>query len=255
MTVQAPCGTVLTGATPKEFTRADGPARTRSRPPFGRPVSCPARWYPQAAGRTGPGRNDPWAARDRWALRDGRARSGIGRARSRSFVIPLGQCEGPALVATSGRALAASLPREVIPSMPLTTAAAVRHSRSCRIISALVTITTVTAAGCGGNASAAGPVALEKPDIVIGVPSAISSAALFIAQDDGLFQKAGLRVKIEALGASGPALPELLRGQADVLEYPWTAAIEADATGAARLRAIAAAQSLGPLLDQILVLR
>ena len=139
--------------------------------------------------------------------------------------------------------------------MPLTTAAAVRHSRSCRIISALVTITTVTAAGCGGKASAAGPVTPEKPDIVIGAPPAVSSAALFIAQDDGLFQKAGLRVKIEALGASGPALPELLRGQADVLEYPWTAAIEADATGAARLRAIAAAQSIGPLLDQILVLR
>jgi NitT/TauT family transport system substrate-binding protein len=97
-------------------------------------------------------------------------------------------------------------------------------------------------------------VALEKPDIVIGAPSGVSSAALFIAQDDGLFRKAGLHVKIEALGASGPALPELLDGQVDVLEYPWTAIIEADAAGTARLHAIAGAQSLGPRLDEILVL-
>jgi NitT/TauT family transport system substrate-binding protein len=97
-------------------------------------------------------------------------------------------------------------------------------------------------------------VALEKPDIVIGAPSGISSAALFIAQDDGLFRKAGLHVKIEALGASGPALPELLRGQLDVLEYPWTAIIEAGAAGTARLHAIAGAQSLGPRADEILVL-
>src|SRR6516225_6091652 len=86
---------------------------------FGRPVSCPARRYRPA--------------------------------RSRSFVIPLRQCEGPALVATSGRALAASLPREVLPSMPLTTVAAVRHPRPCRIISALVTAATVAVAGAAGT--------------------------------------------------------------------------------------------------------
>jgi NitT/TauT family transport system substrate-binding protein len=110
------------------------------------------------------------------------------------------------------------------------------------------------AAGCSGRASSAtstGP--LEKPDIVIGAMPAIGSAAIYIAQDEGLFKQAGLNVKVVSLGAPQTVVPELERGAIDVLEYEWTTLIESMAGGSAKLHAIASAQALGPGSHEIVV--
>jgi ABC-type nitrate/sulfonate/bicarbonate transport system substrate-binding protein len=106
--------------------------------------------------------------------------------------------------------------------MPLATVAAVRHPRSRRVISALVTGAAMVAADCGGKVLAPGPMAPEKPDIVIGTPLAVSSAALFIAgrrsvPEDGIL----------ALPDSGITAAEQLRGK--IIGVPSLAAWTPDA--------------------------
>jgi ABC-type nitrate/sulfonate/bicarbonate transport system substrate-binding protein len=61
----------------------------------------------------------------------------------------------------------------------------------------------LAAAGCGIRA--AGSPGSAQPPIVIGVLPAIGSAPVFIAQDEGLFTKAGLRVTVKTHDLSGVA--------------------------------------------------
>jgi NitT/TauT family transport system substrate-binding protein len=112
----------------------------------------------------------------------------------------------------------------------------------------------LAAAGCGSRPAAAGTSGPEKTDITIGALPAIGSAPIWIALDQGLFAKAGLHVTVKQLGAAPTVLPALEHGSLDAIEYQWTTVIAAEASGIARLHAIAAAQSLGPRSHEILVM-
>jgi NitT/TauT family transport system substrate-binding protein len=127
-----------------------------------------------------------------------------------------------------------------------------RHRPMVVAVSATVAF-ALAAAGCGTR-PADGPSESAQPPIIIGVLPAIGSAPVFIAQDEGLFTKAGLHVTVKTLGAPPTVLPALLHGQINVLQYQWTTVIAAQAAGVARLHAIAAAQALGPRSHEILVM-
>lgn len=128
-----------------------------------------------------------------------------------------------------------------------------RRIRGRAVAMAAAAAVAVVATACGSTA-AGEPAAPQSPAIVIGLLPAIGSAPVFIAQDDGLFKKAGLHVTVKQLGAPPTVLPALLHGTINVLEYQWTTIIAAEEAGVAHLRAIAAAQSLGPRSHEILVL-
>jgi NitT/TauT family transport system substrate-binding protein len=124
--------------------------------------------------------------------------------------------------------------------------------RTVTVLTAALAVTS--AAGCGSQTATASRSAVSNPAIVIGALPAIGSAPIYIALDEGLFKKAGLNVTVKTLGAPSTVLADLLHGQINCLQYQWTAIIAAQEAGVARLRAIAAAQSLGPRSHEILVL-
>jgi NitT/TauT family transport system substrate-binding protein len=108
------------------------------------------------------------------------------------------------------------------------------------LAAALLTITTATAlAGCG-TASARPATAPELTDLTVMAVPAEGAAGLYIAQDDGLFQKAGLHVTIKPTENPTVDIPALLHGSVDVLSGQYTtyiAATAADADSGRRLRA------------------
>lgn len=116
---------------------------------------------------------------------------------------------------------------------------------------ALVLVTGCSSAGSPGSPGAGG---LEKTRLVIGAVPAVGSAGLYIAQDRGLFAKAGLHVTIKPIADPATAIPAMLHGSMDAVFGQWTSYIAADAAGAAQLHAIANGQALGPHSHEILVL-
>jgi NitT/TauT family transport system substrate-binding protein len=127
------------------------------------------------------------------------------------------------------------------------------HSRLFRRAFAVPVIAALAATGCasGGNA-ARHRTGLEKKDLVVLAVPAEGAAGLYIAQDDGLFARAGLHVTIKSTADTSADIPALLHGRVDVLSGQYTTYIAADATGVARMRILAAGYALGPDVQEIM---
>ena len=120
------------------------------------------------------------------------------------------------------------------------------------LAAALLTITTATAlAGCG-TASARPATAPELTNLTVMAVPAEGAAGLYIAQDDGLFQKAGLHVTIKSTENPTADIPALLHGSVDVLSGQYTTYIAATAAGVAKMRILAAGYALGPQVQEIM---
>ena len=128
-----------------------------------------------------------------------------------------------------------------------------RKRKPCLVV-ALGAVVAVLAAGCGSSAASSTSGARpEKPSLTVGVVPAISAAGLYIALQRGYFSQAGLHVKVVPIASGVNALPNLLNGSVDVDEGQWAADLIAEARGAARLHALAAASSGGPGVQAVVV--
>jgi NitT/TauT family transport system substrate-binding protein len=78
------------------------------------------------------------------------------------------------------------------------------------------------------------------------------AAGLYIAQDDGLFQQAGLHVTIKSTENPTADIPALLHGSVDVLSGQYTTYIAATAAGVAKMRILAVGYALGPQVQEIM---
>jgi NitT/TauT family transport system substrate-binding protein len=127
--------------------------------------------------------------------------------------------------------------------------------RRRRIAAAAAAAAMIAVAACGSSPSTAAPAKAgpEKPDIVVAAVPTVGAASLYIAQDDGLFAKAGLHVKIETVTSSSTVLAAMLHGSVDVAYGQYTSYIAADASGTARMRILASALALAPHVQEILV--
>jgi NitT/TauT family transport system substrate-binding protein len=96
---------------------------------------------------------------------------------------------------------------------------------------------------------------LEKTNLVVDAVPGEGAAGLFIAEEDGLFAKAGLHVKIVPVESSSTStvLPNMEAGKVDVASGQYTSYILPDAFGAAKVRILAAGYSLGPNVQVIMV--
>jgi NitT/TauT family transport system substrate-binding protein len=121
---------------------------------------------------------------------------------------------------------------------------------------------TCAAAGLAGcSAATAGtPGAPDGPDAGGGVTDltvdavpATGAVGLYIAQDEGFFAAAGLKVTIRSSVSAADTVPDLLAGKAEVTLGQWTTAIALEAAGK-RLKALAAGNSGGPGLEEIVTL-
>jgi len=143
-----------------------------------------------------------------------------------------------------------------IPAGPLHAPAPSARSPIRRALAALTLTTAVVAAAACGSSKAStsrDSNAVEKPDLTVAVVPAISAAGLYVAQQRGYFTAAGLRVKILLVASGVDAIPNLASGSVDIDEGQWAADLSAEAAGAVRLYALAAASAGGPGVQEVVV--
>ncbi len=112
----------------------------------------------------------------------------------------------------------------------------------------LIAMITVLAAGCATAGTAPLTSALpqpEEPDITVAAIPAVDLAGLYIAQDQGLFARQGLHVRIEKIPSGQAIIADQLKGRVDISAGSYVAYISAQAAGA-RFRILAEASTLQP---------
>jgi NitT/TauT family transport system substrate-binding protein len=116
----------------------------------------------------------------------------------------------------------------------------------------MIAATAAMAAGCGTAAArpAAGP---EKTSLVVAAVPAESASGLYLAQEQGLFARAGLHVTIKTIVSPTAVLPALLHGRIDVVSGQWSTFIAAQAAGIGTFHALAPGFALGPRVEAIVV--
>ena len=111
-------------------------------------------------------------------------------------------------------------------------------------ITLAVAASAALAVGCSSNTGAADDSALTQQNITVAASPQVDLAGLYIAQDDGLFARQGLRVTIEDLPSSQVVTAQL-KGQVEISAQSYLPYIEAQAAGA-RFRILAEASTLKP---------
>lgn len=107
----------------------------------------------------------------------------------------------------------------------------------------------ITLAGCTA-ASATAPGAQADQDIVVAAVPATGATGLYIAEDQGLFSKAGLHVTISSTFSAASTVTDLFQGKIDVTLGQWTTALALEAAGKP-LRALASGNAGGPGLEEL----
>lgn len=132
-------------------------------------------------------------------------------------------------------------------------AASVRRPLRRALIGTTAVGAVLALAACASTASAAKSSGPEKRDLVVAAVPGEGAAGLYIAQDKGLFAKAGLHVKIQPVVSAQTVIPGMLHGSIDVASGQYPSYIGADAAGIAKMRILAAGYSLGPHVQEIIV--
>jgi len=91
-------------------------------------------------------------------------------------------------------------------------------------------------------------------DVIVGAVPAESAAALYIAQERGIFAAHGLRVTIKAIASTTDIIPDMLHGRIDIASGQFPGFIAAEAAGVASFHVLASGLSLGPDVNEILAL-
>lgn len=112
---------------------------------------------------------------------------------------------------------------------------------------------TLTVSACGGGSDSTTSGGLEKSTVTVGALPVVDFAALWVAQDKGLFKKQGLNVKIQIQAGGATAIPKLAAGSLDFSIANYVSAIQATQSGTAPLKVIQDAYQLKPDTSGVLV--
>ncbi|TDC98302.1 ABC transporter substrate-binding protein [Nonomuraea deserti] len=110
----------------------------------------------------------------------------------------------------------------------------------------------VVACSTGGSTTASAPSSapanggLEKTEIKVATLPAIDSAALYVAIDQGLFEKEGLEVTPQIVQASPEAIPMMLNGEIDAMFGNYVSMFAAHDKGSLKLRILAEGSRASP---------
>jgi len=98
------------------------------------------------------------------------------------------------------------------------------------------------------------PAARQQTDLVAGVVPDETNAALFMAQQRGIFAAHGLHVTIKSIVSTQFAVPQLLDGSLDVAAGQLPTWVSAQARGLGPFRVLHPGVELGPNVDEIVTL-
>jgi NitT/TauT family transport system substrate-binding protein len=112
----------------------------------------------------------------------------------------------------------------------------------------------VLVAACGAPSHTVTASSLEKPDVVVGAVPAESAAALYIAQERGIFAAHGLHVTIKTITTTSDVIPDMLHSTIDVASGQFPGFIAAQAAGLGKFHVLASGLSLGPGVNEILAM-
>ena len=100
--------------------------------------------------------------------------------------------------------------------------------------------------GCGGPSGSAKVSGLEKTTLTVGAVPVADEAGLYIAQDEGLFAKQGLNVKIDSIISSADATKGQNDGTYDITAGNSVSYIQDQVTGQSNLEIIAEGSLMQP---------
>ncbi|MER6121375.1 ABC transporter substrate-binding protein [Streptomyces sp. NPDC001795] len=131
---------------------------------------------------------------------------------------------------------------------------ALRRLRSgTRKLAAALAVLTLTVTACGGDGNSASSKGGRQRITVAALPLT-DDAALYLAQDRGLFRKEGLDVRIQPVQQSIQALPALNKGQVDVIASAnYVTFLQAYDKGTLDLRILAEGARAAPHMMDVLV--
>jgi NitT/TauT family transport system substrate-binding protein len=126
--------------------------------------------------------------------------------------------------------------------------------RLSALFSALALVASLTAA-CGGSDDSGGGSGLEKKTVTVAALPLVDSAAVYIAQKEGLFKKEGLDVKIKSVAQSTLALPALAKGDVDVISGAnYVSFLQANEKGTLKLSILAEGTTMTSHMMDVLVM-
>jgi NitT/TauT family transport system substrate-binding protein len=123
---------------------------------------------------------------------------------------------------------------------------------AAKIVLGVLPVVFLTA--CGTSPGTVTTSKLEKTDIVVGAVPAESAAALYIAQERGIFAAHGLHVVIKTIASTSDVIPDMLHGTIDVASGQFPGFIAAQVAGLGPFHVLASGLSLGPGVNEILAM-
>ena len=114
---------------------------------------------------------------------------------------------------------------------------------------ALLLVPLLGLTACGGDEPSSSPQTnggLEKTDLTIGTVPVLGVAPLYVAIEKGYFKAEGLNVTPKIYASGALSLPELIKGQIDLVFSNYISLFRAQAEGAGKLRVIAEGSGSSP---------
>jgi NitT/TauT family transport system substrate-binding protein len=123
--------------------------------------------------------------------------------------------------------------------------------RGIAITASAVLFVAVSAAGCQGSANAGSG---GSAQITVAATPDVANAPLYLAADQGLFAKAGLKVTIESAGSDAASLHALTKGSADVAAADYADFFYVQANVDSNLEVVADGYDAAPNVIEVLSL-
>ena len=119
----------------------------------------------------------------------------------------------------------------LIPPVPVRRQDGHRHLRAASLLAAAVLAFATACTSGTGIAATTSANTVEQSDITIAAVPSVDLAGVYIALDDGLFAKQGLRVKLVKIASSKAIITDQLAGKIDLCAGAYMPYISAEAAG------------------------
>ncbi|WUI02257.1 ABC transporter substrate-binding protein [Spirillospora sp. NBC_00431] len=127
--------------------------------------------------------------------------------------------------------------------------------RPAALLSALALVVAVVAGCSDSGESSSGGKDLETDSMTVAALPIVDTAALYVAQNEGLFKKEGLNVRIKPVQQSTQAIPALVKGDVQAIAGAnYVSFLQANDKGTVKLSVLAEGASLTSHMMDLLVM-